>query len=317
MPEIVDIPTLIVVPVIALLGIILGAAARPGNDEADDSGRGLRAFEPGLLAILGGLIARLFIVALFHLFPDHLDGASAFLGWCFGLWPGAMDTIALMAGEPPVLGPTGLALWCTIAGSFTGMMDGLWRTHNWAGLGWLSFPLDMTWGLAGMTNSSLIHIVNFAWADHATGEDARRRGVHLYKSGFRLQSGYAFTQGALMSGMGNRGPSASLWKHENLHVWQNRCFGPFFTLIYLGWIIVFFVIGFIVGCFKGRPFTCGYWWSYMNNPYEVWAYESKNPGSRSGKNNPDCWSIGAAVGVAIPFILAVIAGAVAIVAVLV
>ena len=52
---------------------------------------------------------------------------------------------------------------------------------------------------------------------------------------------HAFTQGACMSSIGSEKPGSNLWKHELVHVWQNRILGPFFWFTYVGWMIVMFV----------------------------------------------------------------------------
>src|SRR2546422_1026518 len=79
-----------------------------------------------------------------------------------------------------------------------------------------------TWGLAGSAQGALLHLVNFSWGNHVVGET--RTDAHRYQSGFAVQSGFAFTQGAVMSS--NTSPKgAPLYNHENTHVFQNRLFG--------------------------------------------------------------------------------------------
>jgi hypothetical protein len=68
-----------------------------------------------------------------------------------------------------------------------------------AGLGVPAFLLDVTWGLGGNTNAVLMHLINFAWGDHGDGPTENRHDAHRYVQGFAVRSGFAFTQGAVMS----------------------------------------------------------------------------------------------------------------------
>lgn len=245
-----------------VLGLIVGLVKGQGK-------RALyRSLEAGLLAFAGGLLARLFASVLMGIGHDS-TGTGLAVGWGFFLWPGAIDTVATLAGQPVVTRPDILLTIAAMVGAFTGMMDGIWRIHNWKGLGWLSFPLDVTWGLAGITNACLLHLVNFAWGDH---KDEPRTCAHRYAKGFGMKPGYAFTQGSVMSNL-SHGPTDSLYSHERTHVWQNRIFGPFYTLSYLGWMAVWLVPGLIAGAVVGAgPLQGAEKWCYFNNPWEVWGY---------------------------------------------
>lgn len=289
---------------LAAVAFVLGVVLRSGHLGDRDSSRFVRGLEPGLLALTGSLLARALIVALLSGEPS--DGTVVALGWAFGLVPGVIDTIPWIAGEPLPFGAAGLAWFAAVAGGLTGMMDGLWRTHRWKGLGVLSSLLDCTWGLSGSTTGCLLHLFNFAWAGHATGADEIRTGAHRYRSGFRILPDYAFTQGAVMSNMSSYTPSSSLWKHENTHVWQNRGFGPFFTLTYIAWMVLLLVPGLIAGIAKGRVGAGIEWWSYYNNPWEVWAYEANNPTSRD-KSDALCWPLPAVLGLGILLFLGLVA----------
>ena len=71
-----------------------------------------------------------------------------------------------------------------------------------------------------------------------------------------------------------RDSSDNLWHHENTHVWQNRGFGPLFTLTYVGWMVILFIPSLIVAAISRANLgdtimaLC-----YYNNPWEVWAYK--------------------------------------------
>lgn len=241
-----------------------------GWAKAEGAGALWRALESALLCLAGGLLARTSVSALLYA-AAHASNAGLIIGWGFFFWPGVVDTVAALFGEQLLTAPEALLWMASGVGAFTGMMNGLWRIHRWKGIGVLAFLLDVTWGLAGSTNACLLHLVNFAWAGHP---DEPRTGAHHYKSGFRFKAGFAVTLGPVMSNNGH-GPGTALYAHEHVHVWQNRAFGPFFTLTYLGWIVLFFIPGLIAGratgdgAWKGVEQLC-----YFNNPWEAWAYRT-------------------------------------------
>ena len=257
------------------LAVFAGAAFLIGLVGAilrhDDAGTVIfSAIEAALVAFAGGLLARSFISLLLWTGRDS-GNVSFLLGWLFFLWPGVIDTIPRLLGKQYATRPVVLLWIATTVGAFTGAMDGMWQTHNWVGPGIVAFALDETWGLAGTTQGGLLHVVNFAWGDHVTNE--RRTDAHRYQSGFAVKSGFAFTQGAVMSS--NRSASGSpLFSHENTHVWQNRAFGPIFTLSYIVWLILFLLPGLIYGAASSSA-TVGQGiqaFSYFSNPWEAWAY---------------------------------------------
>lgn len=266
----------------AVLGALLALGRGLLNKEpAGEIGK--HALEAALAAFFGGLISRIFISVL--LGAAQNQGEAGFVvGWAFFLWPGVVDTIAHLFGNPnPVLAAPDQLLWiATGVGALTGMMDGFWRTQPWVGWGAFSFLLDVTWGLAGATNGALVHLVNTYWGDHAADG---RTSAHRYREGFRFMPTFAFTQGAVMSNLKD-GPGVDLWNHETTHVWQNRIFGPLFTLTYLGWMVLLAVPGAIAGLVTKVGLVEGIRkWSYYNNFWEWWGY--KNGGGRSG---PLVWS---------------------------
>ena len=244
------------------LGLVVGLIKAEGRRALG------RAFEAMVLCFAGGLLARLFIGALLSTAADVAE-VGLLIGWGFFFWPGVIDTLAWPFGAQLLTGSSTLLWIATGLGAFTGMMDGLWRIHRWKGAGVLTFLLDVTWGLGGIANGALLHLVNFAWAGHA---DEPRTAAHRYRSGFRFKSGFAFTQGAVMSN-NTDGPGTALYNHERVHIWQNRTFGPLFTLTYLGWMAIMFLPGVIVGAATGAGLGKGIeQYCYFNNPWEAWAY---------------------------------------------
>jgi hypothetical protein len=265
-PRILEVGPLLLLLVFAMAGFAIRAIT--GVVKGEGGSAVLRGVEAAVLAFLGGLIARTFIWVLLRT-AHGSPGAGLAVGWGFFLWPGAIDTVARVAGKGPLLTTPAKLLWlATCVGAFAGMMDGSWRTHNWKGLGWLTFPLDMTWALGGVTNGCLLHLVNLVWGDHRD----ERTGAHRYASGFGVKPGFAFTQGSVSSNLSD-GPGTALFSHERTHVWQNRIFGPLFSLSYIGWLVVWLLPGLIAGVVVGAgPFQGVEKWCYFNNPWEAWGY---------------------------------------------
>jgi len=271
------------------MGIGLGILAL-GDAPADGALRGLEA---SLLAVLGGIIARVFIGLLLSAGKGS-PAAEIAVGWGFFLFPGAVDTVAWLANGKTATTPEIMMWIATFVGAFTGFMNGFWQIHDWKGIGWLAFPLDVTWGLAGATTGSLLHIINFAWAGHG-GET--RYDAHRYSSGMRFKGTFALTQGPVMSNLPDL-PGATLYSHERTHVWQNRIFGPMFTLTYLGWMAVWAIPG-IIAAIVTRDAEAIQSWCYYNNPWETWAY-IVGAGPRTGRH-PLIWGDLVILGLSIPF----------------
>jgi len=227
----------------------------------------LRGVEAALLSVLGGLASRGFISLLMGTANDSA-GAGVAVGFGFFLVPGLID---LFAGHPVLTTPENLMMIGGVVGAFTGMMAGIYRIYDWAGLGWLAFPLDVTWALAGNSIGALLHLINIGWGQH--GEETREN-AHRYASGFGLRGSFAFTQGCVMSNL-SEPPGQDLYRHERTHVWQNRAFGPLYTLTYIGWMILWAIPAMIAGVVvKGISgvFAGPNNWCYFNNPWETWAY---------------------------------------------
>jgi hypothetical protein len=250
------------------------------------------------------------------------DAAITVTSLLFFIWPGVVNLISLGFG-PPVIGIDAL-LWIALGvGGLIGFFDGLWATHKWAGLGAPAFLLDVTWGLGGNTNGVLMHLINFAWAGHGDGPDEIRHEAHRYERGFAIRSGFAFTQGAVMSSMDTLGPASDLFKHESIHVWQNRILGPFFWFSYVGWMGLVLIPALIAGLIdSGRRIGDAImWWTYFDNPWEIMAYGIANPEGRTTQSFMSgggtvtgwvCWPTPVAIIVAVPGLLALGAAFVAI-----
>lgn len=258
-----------------------------------------RALETLLTGFFGAFIAHAFIWLM--LAAGHHSGIAVTLtSLFFFIWPGVINVFAHIFAGHPVIGENAVLVIALVVGGGVGVMDGLWATHRWLGIGPLAFLLDITWGLGGSTNGFLLHVINFAWGDHADGDDEIRLEAHRYKSGFFIKPGFAFTQGAVMSDM-RWGPveegDKPLYHHETMHTWQNRILGPLFWFSYIGWMAATLLPALVAGLIGRRVADALTWWTYYDNPWEVMAYGINDPDDRTGVLNPDgtaisgwlCW----------------------------
>jgi hypothetical protein len=256
----------------ALLALIVRLVKGDGADSL------WRALETFLTGASGAFLAHSFIYLLLDA-GNHGDLTVTLTSVFFFIWPGLVNVVSQLASGHSAIGESSVLSIALIVGGAVGVMDGLWSIHNWKGLGWITFPLDVTWGLAGSTNGILIHAINFAWAGHSedTGQEA-----HSYSSGFRIESTSIFSQGSVVTNMQYGRPRE--FSHELVHGWQNRILGPFFWMTYVGWMLVFLVPAFVVGLIAGRTGQTVEWWTYENNPWEVMAYKMENDDVR--ENDP-------------------------------
>ena len=299
--RILDLPGLLIVIGVAVAGFLIPTIVGAVRGES----RVLRGVEALILALLGGLLSRAFISVLMGTANDSA-GAGLAVGWGFFLVPGLIDTFA---GHPILTTPGSLMMIGGVVGAFTGMMAGIYAIYDWAGLGWIGFPLDVTWALAGNSVGALIHLINIGWGDHG---DETRENAHRYAAGFGLRYSprYAFTQGCVMSNL-DEAPGGDLFRHERTHVWQGRGFGPIYTLSYLGWIVLWVVPSVVAGVIKmgvsgivKGPND----WCYFNNPWEAWAYavQGADRTTIQGVDEDDqkmIWPVRFVVAWAIPFFL--------------
>lgn len=271
-------PLLLVAAGAFLLGTLFQAIGGMARGKALERGG-----EAAALAVAGALLSRSF-VGLVLLAGHGTEAARRVVAWAFLLWPGVPDFAYNVGRAFGAAGPSDhwlasagtLMTMAMFTGAFVGFMDGMWGIHRWKALGWIAFPLDVTWGLAGSLNGCLFHLFNGFWVKHAEpspdGTVENRSGVHQYLGGFRFKGTYAVTQGAVMSNL-STDLRDGLFRHERIHVWQNRIFGPLFTLTYLGWMAVMLAQGVVAGILNGRKVGFGIEaWCYYNNPWEAWAY---------------------------------------------
>ncbi|UCC29692.1 MAG: VCBS repeat-containing protein [Phycisphaerales bacterium] len=188
--------------------------------------------------------------------------AGAWLGWTVG-------------------GPLGMLM-----GGMNGLMSGIHGIYDWESAeGWFAFLSDSTWNLIGTTLGNVVHIIN-AFNDSTYREDlSQRQNRHVYEGGFGLKDGFAFTQGNVISNVDSGHSVDFLRRHEELHIWQGRIFGPIFQATYIGWAVGGFIVGTIVWFWHTDEDYGDFIESaaYYDNPFELWAYANDRnwpPGDR-------------------------------------
>jgi hypothetical protein len=301
MREIFAVTPIVVSLLIGAGGAILALIVRLIKGDGVDSL--FRTLETFLTGTFGAFLAHSFIYLMLAA-GKHSPLTVTLTSLFFFIWPGLINVVSQVVTHHPVIGETAVLNIALAVGGAVGVMDGLWATHDWKGLGWIAFPLDVTWGLGGSTNGVLLHVINFAWADHADDPDTENRHeAHRYKSGFRLKGRFVFTQGAVMSNAQDYTPGSDLFLHETLHVWQNRVLGPLYWFSYMSWVILFFVPSLIAGGIGSEMEKAITWWTYYNNPWEVMAYGIADASDRTGADGGDkdwlCW----------PWAVAIVVGA--------
>ncbi len=208
----------------------------------------------------------------------------------------------------PVVGVI-FAIVAGVNGGFSGYRQ-IYHWRTWKGNA--AFVLDSTWGLIGTAIGNLLHIANLFWPKweppqqpkqdrrvRYSTECSRRQNRHVYLGGAALQARYAFTHGNVISNADSaRGKTRPLFlaRHEELHIWQNRWFGPLYQAIYALWFVLGGAVGIAYGLAR-RPSPpaeqpadseaetrrlirwlrkCGRTVGYYDCPFEWWAYVNDN-----------------------------------------
>ena len=191
-----------------------------------------------------------------------------------------------------------------IVGALNGVISGATGLYAWhRAKGWLFFVLDSTWGLIGNALALLLHAVNLVSGNPGyVSEMCVRTNRHVYEGGVGLRTGFALALGNVISNAGGavglRGESEKVIKrrkfviaHEGVHVMQNRIFGPLYQLIYVGWMMLFGVIGFFIWLVRDRQelWQIVETMAYYNNPFEFWAYKNDRYWPPAGAHKRYAW----------------------------
>lgn len=171
-----------------------------------------------------------------------------------------------------------LVVVAAVLGAINGLISGYRRIYRWnRRSGWAAFVLDSTWGLVGTALALGVHLANLVVpSDYATA-CSYRQNRHVYFGGLALRRRYASTRGNVISNAdsGRKAVRPSfLSRHEELHVWQSRIFGPLYQFVYAAWTVLGAVVGTALWIFTATE----RWRSvvetvaYYDNPFEYWAY---------------------------------------------
>jgi hypothetical protein len=208
--------------------------------------------------------------------------AGATLGWLVG-WP--LDVPVLTA---------------SLAGC-NGLVSGVRGVYNWrTAAGWFGFLLDSTWGMLGTVGSLALHIIQVVLPSRRYRPDlSRRLGRHVYEGGFRLKPQFATAVGNVISNAGgtvgldgNHGPRRRrlIDRHEMLHVWQHRFFGPLFPLLYSLWFVLGAIAGAVIAVLSKRSIGKSVLTvAYYDNPFEYWAYRRDGYWPPAGAETTLAW----------------------------
>lgn len=174
-----------------------------------------------------------------------------------------------------ILTPLGLGAPGAIVGGLNGLVSGSRQIYDWTRpTGWAAFVLDSTWGLIGTAAALGVHALQRTRNDRGgyRSDLSERQNRHVYDTGFTMRKRFAMTVGNTVTNLGGR--RDLLDRHEMIHVWQARSFGPFFPLLYGTWT----VLGALLGTARWARRRDGLLkhvdtLAYYHNPFEYWAYQ--------------------------------------------
>lgn len=125
----------------------------------------------------------------------------------------------------------------------------------------LSFILDMTWSIPNTVFGLIyIPICLMAGGGFQNNSDTQRSGTLCYTASPR-GTGWRMTVGPVIGGGWNR--------HEEVHAWQGRIFGPIYYPIYFTCYFLIVLFRLILGKFTGVGEE-----AYRRICFEDWAYSS-------------------------------------------
>lgn len=202
---------------------------------------------------------------------------------------GAAVAFATGSALDALLSTTGIAFGAAVVGGLNGVFAGARRIYAWRTPGgWWAFALDSSWGLVGSLQGIIVNTSNtLRGGAEFSAEYSVRRNRHVFGRGFALKRTFATTQGNVVSNarLGRDAPITErhdlIERHEGLHVWQQRWFGPLFPLTYVVVGLIGGVAGIVFGVLsrerRRRGIRVGELVetaAYYDNPFEIWAYRS-------------------------------------------
>ncbi|BAN00693.1 hypothetical protein [Ilumatobacter coccineus] len=195
---------------------------------------------------------------------------------------------AMAAGAGSLVG---LTVPLAAVGALNGAISGWRGVYEWScSRGLVAFTLDSTWGLTMTTAGLFANAVGMAMPNSGyAAELSERQNRHVYRRGFMPRKGFAITLGNVIGGAGDierERRTRLITDHEDVHCWQARWFGPFFPVLYVGWMIAGGGAGMVIWLVARRRdrFTKVVESSaYFINPFEWWAYSRDDYWPPKGK----------------------------------
>jgi len=171
---------------------------------------------------------------------------------------------------------------CAAVGVVSGAIAGANRMYDWqSARGRAAFVLDHTWALATTLVGSLAWLVNHMLPDTGFEQTlSERRNRLVFRGGIVVRRGFAVTLGYVVNGAGGRTgeitqPRLNLVdRHEDVHVWQARAFGPLYALGYVVWSTCGALAAVVTWPFDRRASIMSRIdsFAYYRNPFEWHAY---------------------------------------------
>lgn len=209
--------------------------------------------------------------------------------------------LGAMAGR--VVNSTGLGF---VVGSLHGYVAGWRRIYDWnSRVGRAAFVLDHTWALATTTAGAVV-LATSAARERLTGDElgyeaslSERCNRIVNRHGLVLRRGFAVTVGTVVNGAADRegrlGPRRRklVTDHEDVHVWQQRIFGPLYPVAYIAWFVGGVVVSLarrIMSRDDGSLSAEIDRYAYYRNPFEWHAYTCDDNWPPSGVEPTSVWS---------------------------
>ncbi len=151
---------------------------------------------------------------------------------------------ALAYGTARLVGGShGAGLAAAGFGAFNGAVAGASGAYDFSSAeGWFAAVSDASWGLGGTALGDLLSVYNLASGAKINSNLTARQNRIVFKGGWTpFGPNSAVTMGPVISGYNDDyssltalDESRALLGHEDLHVWQNRAWGPLFGAYYVG-----------------------------------------------------------------------------------
>jgi len=204
----------------------------------------------------------------------------------------------------------GRVLRSTILGAVVGLLHGLVagrrRVYDWSTRrGRAAFVLDHTWALP-TTAAGLVVLGLGGLRERITGVSpgyepslSERQNRMVHREGLVLRRGFAVTIGTVVNGAAGRDGVLNerrrklVTDHEDVHVWQQRVFGPLYPIAYISWFVGGVIVSLVrrVTSRSERSLSTEIdRFAYYRNPFEWHAYTCDANWPPHGVDPASVWS---------------------------